>query len=140
MKEDSERSTDTPSTYRSPEAATAWLSSAPERQNATGSPGSTTATSRTGPTAQAAHVQALAARLGRDAEEMAARIPEDTLRRLKNPVVAIDNGDGTTSYNRPSGIITDGRTPALGVDRGTTGVTPAPTRPRDAGGKFTSSP
>ena len=37
--------------------------------------------------AQAAHVQALAASLGVDAEELARRIPSDTLRRLKFPVI-----------------------------------------------------
>lgn len=69
-----------------------------ERLNATESPASTRGTSRTAKSA--ATVQGLAARLGRSEAEMAAKIPEDTLRRLKYPVIPVPQPDGSTRYDR----------------------------------------
>lgn len=102
MTGDSERSSATPSTDPVNPEANRWLpSSVQERLNATVNPGSTRATSRT---AQAAFLQGLAARLGRDAEDLAATIPPDTVRRLKYPVLAHENPDGSTTYVHDLGI------------------------------------
>lgn len=77
-----------------------------ERLNATAKAVSTRATSpavKRG--AQAARIQALAARLGEDAEELASRIPDDTLRRLKYPVLVQPQEDGTTQFKHDLGVI-----------------------------------
>lgn len=104
MRADSEQSSDTPSTDTINPAANLWLRRDESgRLHEIGPADSTAATSRTAK--NAAHVQALAARLGRDAEEMAAKIPEDTLRRLKYPVLAHTNEDGSVSYTRDPGIV-----------------------------------
>ena len=69
-------------------------------------------------TAQAAHVQALAASLGVDAEELARRIPEDTLRRLKFPVLEqVDPESGLPVFKHDPGIIEDARIALLKPDR-----------------------
>ena len=64
----------------------------------------------------AAHVQALAARLGVDAEELAEKIPEDTLRRLKYPMLQQPDGEGRTKFKHDIGIVNE-RKPLLGIDR-----------------------
>lgn len=46
----------------------------------------------------------LADRLGVDADELAKRIPEDTLRRTKYPVIEHVNEDGTRSFDHDAGI------------------------------------
>lgn len=84
--------------------ANAWMESSDlERLRETESPGSTRATSRTAKSA--AHVQALAARLGRSESDLVAKIPEDTLRRLKYPVQSHTNPDGSVEYRRDPGIV-----------------------------------
>lgn len=57
------------------------------------------------PTALSAQLVRLARRLGRPAEELAAQIPEDTLRRLKYPLLESMNEDGTRSYAHDPGIV-----------------------------------
>ena len=96
------------------------------------------------PTKQAARVQALAATLGMDAEQLAARIPEDTLRRLKYPVLEhVDPETGLPKFEHDRGIIRD-RQPLLAPDRaheaipkGERGRGAGVPQPRDLGGKFT---
>jgi hypothetical protein len=69
-------------------------------------------------TAQAAHVQALAARLSVPAEQLAEHIPEDTLRRLKYPVIEqTDPDNGLATFKHDPGIIQDGRIGLLKTDR-----------------------
>lgn len=68
-------------------------------------------------TKQAAHIQALAAKLGLDPEELAARIPKDTLRRLKFSVIQQLDENGLTKFKHDIGIVADQRTPLLAVDR-----------------------
>jgi hypothetical protein len=51
-----------------------------------------------------AALQRLALRLGKDPDEMAARIPEDTLRRLKYPVIERKTPDGKREYEHDLGI------------------------------------
>lgn len=67
-------------------------------------------------TSQAARVQQLAAKLGLDAEALAKRIPEDTLRRLKYPVVEQEDGEGRSVFKHDRGIVNDVR-PLVAVDR-----------------------
>lgn len=114
MSADSARSTRTPSTDPINLEANAWLPASDlEKLREIASPASTRGTS---PTAKnAAHLQALAARLGKDPEEMAAKIPADTIRRLKNPVLAHTNDDGSVSYTRDLGI-TEGVISGYGKD------------------------
>lgn len=81
------------------------------------SPGSTRAKDASR-TKQAAQVQRLALELGIDAEELAERIPEDTLRRLKFPVLEQTNPEsGLTEFKHDIGVVHDGRTPLLAPDR-----------------------
>lgn len=99
-----------------------WLDeSATSRPTAPTSPGSSRAsTSARGvsPTKQAAHVQRLAAALGVDAEELAKRIPEDTLRRLKYPALEqADPETGLSRFEHDRGVIRDGRRATLAPDR-----------------------
>jgi hypothetical protein len=82
----------------------------------------------------AAYVQDLARRSGLDAQALAERIPSDTLRRLKYPMIQRVNEDGTRCFEHDLGI-TDGRRSLLATDRGTDGVTNAPTE-RDDKGRF----
>jgi hypothetical protein len=42
----------------------------------------------------------LARRLRQTPEQLAARIPDDTIRRTKYPYSADDNGDGTTTFRQ----------------------------------------
>jgi hypothetical protein len=55
--------------------------------------------------APSAVLMRLADRLGRNPEELAASIDEDTLRRTKFPVDEIDHEDGTITFKHPLGII-----------------------------------
>ena len=52
----------------------------------------------------AAAVQRLAVRLGMDPDEVAARIPDDTLRRLGFPVIERRLPDGTREFEHDLGI------------------------------------
>lgn len=95
-------------------------------------------------TRNAAKVQALAAKLGLDAEKLAQRIPEDTLRRLKFPMLEqTDPLTGLTSFKHDVGIV-EGRKGLTAVDRAHESIPHgsggkghnAPT-PRDDAGRFT---
>jgi len=66
---------------------------------------------------QAARVQVLAAALKLDPEELASRIPADTLRRLKYPLVEMPQPDGTTAFRHDEGIV-EGLRPLTATDRG----------------------
>lgn len=50
-------------------------------------------------------VQRLARRLERDPDELAKKIPADTVRRTKFPVTEQVNEDGTRTFKHPPGII-----------------------------------
>ena len=110
-----------------------------ERLDATENPGHRPGDSRTAK--NAASVQALAARLGRDAEAVASSIPADTLRRCKYPVIPVRQADGSVRYDRDI-IERDSKrdvTPNLGTDLSparpvTGGEAPGPQR--DAKGRF----
>lgn len=91
----------------------------------------------------AAQIQALAARLGLDAEELAKKIPEDTIRRLKYPMIEQTDDEGRSVFKHDIGIVTDVRTPLLAVDRaheaiekGTAHRGAGTSQPRTSGGKF----
>ena len=99
MSADSERSTDTPSTDPINHEANRWLHQDESgRLSETRTAGHGRGTRRTAQNAPT--VQALAARLGRSAEDVASSIPEDTLRRCKYPVIRIPHADGSVSYER----------------------------------------
>lgn len=66
---------------------------------------------------QAAQLQDLAERVGLDPEELAKRVPEDTIRRLKYPVIISTDDQGRQVFKHDPGII-QGERPLLGVDRG----------------------
>lgn len=124
----------------------AWAESDPLLPNFSTPPGSSrdsasaNAASRT---KQAAHVQALAAKLGLDAEELAKKIPEDTLRRLKYPVILEEDPEtGITKFKHDIGIV-EARTPLLKIDRahesiekGKGGKGAGVPQPRTEGGRF----
>lgn len=57
----------------------------------------------------AAQLMRLARRLGLDPDELATRIPADTIRRLKYPVLEQRDRGGTRSFDHDLGIKTDGR-------------------------------
>lgn len=57
------------------------------------------------PTALSAQLVRLARRIGRPVEELAAKIPEDTLRRLKYPVRESENEDGSRTFEHDLGIV-----------------------------------
>lgn len=86
---------------------------------------------------QAAVVQRLAASLGLDAEAMAEKIPDDTLRRLKYPMFAHRNDDGTWQFTHDPGIIRDGVRALTATDHASGEIEQNAPRPRDASGKFT---
>lgn len=81
--------------------ANAWMeregvkSSAPERPPATASGASR---------AMSAQVQRLARRLGADPDELARRIPPDTLRRTKYAVIEEVLEDGSRTFRHDPGI------------------------------------
>jgi hypothetical protein len=114
------------------EGAWAWLS-APAKLRATATRARSAAVSRTA--RSAAYVQDLARRSGLDAEALASRIPSDTLRRLKYPMIQHVHEDGTRSFEHDLGI-TEGVKSLLATDRGTDGAYDAPPA-RDESGRFT---
>ena len=136
MSADSERSTATPSTDTVNLEANQWLPpSVLERLSATVNPGSTRATSRAAKSA--GRVQSLAQRLGRSEAEVASKIPEDTLRRLKYPVLAHTNPDGSVTYthdviDRKAGM----QTPLGGKDLSPAHEPRYDAPKRDGSGKF----
>ena len=85
----------------------------------------------------AAHVQALAARLGIAPEKFAERIPADTLRRLKYSMLEQVQPDGTRKYEHDVGIIRDGVRPLLATDRSYDPIVRNALPGRDEHGKFT---
>lgn len=84
--------------------ANAWMSSDPERRSVTVSADHGATASTTASPALSATVIRLARRLGKTPEEVAAQIPEDTLRRTKYPVIETVNKDGTRSFEHDLGI------------------------------------
>lgn len=63
-----------------------------------------------------ARVQILARSTHVEASELAERIPEDTLRRLKYPMIEHSEPDGTSSFTHDQGIVDEAR-PLLATDR-----------------------
>lgn len=121
-----------PSKDQMNEGAWAWLSDKAKRR-ATVQRAQQAAASKIAKSA--AYVQDLARRSGRDPEELAQRIPADTLRRLKYPMIQHINEDGTRRFEHDLGI-TEGVRSLLATDRGTDGEYAAP-RERDEQGRFT---
>ena len=115
------------------ERAWEWLSER-AKQRVTALRDKKRGTSRTAKSA--AHVLELARRACIDAEALAARIPADTLRRLKFPYLTQVQDDGTRKYEHDLGIV-EGSKSLLATDRGTDGAYDAP-RPRDESGRFVS--
>jgi hypothetical protein len=68
----------------------------------------------------------LAKRLQTRPELLAARIPDDTIRRTKYPYIAVENDDGTTSFKQV-GVVP-------GKERITAPVTPGSKRDAHRGG------
>jgi hypothetical protein len=140
MSADSERSTATPSTDTVNLEANQWLEpSVLERLSATVNQGSTRGTSRTAESA--AHVQRLAMRLGRSEAELAAKIPADTLRRLKFIALAHENPDGSTTYthdvvDRKATGTSGGQTPLLAKDTSEAHAPRYDKPQRDSKGRF----
>lgn len=98
----------------------------------------TNATSRTGKRVpMAAYVQALAARLGTSAETLAERIPADTMRRLKFPMLEHVEQDGLRTFKHDIGIIRDGVRALLATDRSNEPIKRNAPTARDNAGKFT---
>jgi len=75
-----------------------WLD--PEKRSATGARARGASASPTGRKGLSAAALRLANRLGLTPEELVARIPADTLRRLKYPVIETVEEDGTRTYKR----------------------------------------
>jgi len=63
-----------------------------------------------------ARVQTLAQATHTTPEELAERIPADTLRRLKYPMHEKEESDGTSSFTHDKGIV-EGERPLLATDR-----------------------
>jgi hypothetical protein len=80
------------------------LPGAPGRQSGTSGAARGTGGSRTAQREMSAQVQRLARRLGADADELAAKIPPDTLRRTKYGVLETVNADGTRTFKHDAGI------------------------------------
>lgn len=72
--------------------------SVPERLTATSSAARGARASRTERREMSAQVLRLASRLGSSADELAKKIPADTLRRTKYPVIEVVNEDGTRTF------------------------------------------
>jgi hypothetical protein len=85
------------------------VSSDPERLRETSAraPGATG--SRAGQRAMSAQVQRLAKRLDKDPDELAKKIPADTLRRTKYPVIEQVDEQGRRTFKHDTGIEDDGR-------------------------------
>jgi hypothetical protein len=87
--------------------ANEWMSRDPEKLSATVSRARGGIVSRTAKRALSAQVLRLARRLERDPDELAKKIPADTLRRTKYPVIEQVNEDGTRTFKHDLGV-TDG--------------------------------
>lgn len=104
-----------------------WLEesgdSQPSRKTSTGSSRASASGRAPSPTKQAAHLQKLAATLGVDAEELAKRVPEDTLRRLKYPMLEqVDPETGLSQFKHDRGIMRDRPQPLVATDRAHTEI------------------
>lgn len=90
--------------------ANAWMerevlvSSDRERPSETSSRGRGRIGTRTARREMSAQVLRLAKRLRANPDELAGKIPADTLRRTKYPVIEIENEDGTRTFKHDSGI------------------------------------
>jgi hypothetical protein len=85
-----------------PDPAVRESYSAQERRRATKPRARGDAASRTAPSALLVR---LARRLGKDADELAAELSEDTLRRTANPVIEERTADGKITFKHPTGIV-----------------------------------
>jgi hypothetical protein len=95
-------------------------------------------------TKQAAQVQRIARALGRDAEELAKKIPEDTLRRLKYPLLEHKDETGRLMFKHDVGVVRDGRQALTatdrahgGIEKGSSGRGAGTPQPRSGDGRFT---
>lgn len=91
---------------------------------------------RTARPVRSARVQALAASLAVDAEALAARIPEDTHRRLKYSVFETEEPDGTVSFKHDPQIV-EGVKSLLATDRSYEDIGQNAPAPRGESGRFT---
>lgn len=114
-----------PSEDRVDPKANAWMEDRSDgsRRTAPTSPASAPASGSARATArQAGIIQRLALATGRDPNELADSIPEDTLRRLKFPVTTQVAQDGSLTFKEPAVVIEGGKKSLLAVDRGEDGV------------------
>lgn len=101
-----------PSEYSPPASANSWMerenvsSSVQERPAATGSRAQRPGAKRT---VLSAFLQRLARALGVPAEELAKKIPDDTIRRTKFPVVIEQLEDGKYKFKYVPEVVEDGR-------------------------------
>lgn len=87
------------------EKANAWMAEAGVESSAPVKPRATDRPVRV----MSAQIQRIAKRLHVDPDELARKIPEDTLRRTKYGVIEIENEDGTRSFKHDPGVETDRR-------------------------------
>lgn len=87
-----------------------WLRSAQAKPHATEQAARGATDSRTGQREVSGQVLRLAKRLGADPDALAKKIPPDTLRRTKYPVLESVTEDGKRSFKHDRGI-TEARTP-----------------------------
>lgn len=114
-----------PSEDRVDPKANAWMEDRSDgsRRTAPTKPGSSQTSEKDRAFArQAGIIQRLALATGRDPNELAERIPEDTLRRLKFPVTTQVAADGSLTFKEPVVVIEGGKKSLLAVDRGEKGV------------------
>lgn len=128
-----------PSEDRVDPKANAWMEDRSDgsRPTAPTKPGSSQPSGKDRASArQAGIIQRLALATGRDPNELAEAIPEDTLRRLKFPVTTQVADDGSLTFKEPNIVIEGGRKALLAVDRAEGGGVKAG-QPRDeATGRF----
>lgn len=82
-----------------------WMQADPIHQGAASDASVQAKRSATARVTMSGLVQRLALRLGVSPESLAARIPEETIRRTKFPVVERMMPDGLIEFTTPSGII-----------------------------------
>jgi hypothetical protein len=91
--------------------------------------------SRTAPSEPTPQVTRLARRLDVDADELASKIPPETLRRTRYPLIERRMEDGTTVFNHDLGIV-EAPQSLVAPDRAEVPKIKAP-KARDGSGKFT---
>lgn len=93
-----------PSKDRVNPTANAWLETVPGRSSVQERP-SGIASATSGPKPRSASLIRLAERLGTTEAFLLERYPEDTLRRMKYPVLEDPQDDGSIRYLHPKGTI-----------------------------------